>query len=277
MSTVDRKVFSDHSPTLRLNICKAMFVWPLHIKHTSSDSSGCSGCYVTPISPAINARDVTDSRLQDIYCGRLIHQTLCHVLLGEIAHFNSRNSAHRALFREHYFNMHSVFDRYNNVEDENGTNPFGYFNAFFPLTRMRDAVKVLLTGQSSIIASHSSSTRSRMIDKIDKLGSPAYLMQYTLDAMFKEYNEFVSEHDYEKLVESLRRLLPTTQVPNCLRNCSPKLLAIFLFQKSFPYCCAFLNGNHRHCRFIFQEMTLSRRKRNDLIDESHIDGYIIPI
>jgi len=24
-------------------------------------------------------------------------------------------------------------------------------------------------------------------------------------------------------------------------------------------------------------MTLSRRERNDLIDESHIDGYIIPI
>jgi hypothetical protein len=68
----------------QLKIRQIMLVWPLQIIHTLNNRNSCYGCFVTSISPGINARNVTDSRLRDTYSANMINGTLCHALIGEV-------------------------------------------------------------------------------------------------------------------------------------------------------------------------------------------------
>lgn len=256
-----------------------MLVWPLHISHTSADTNQCRGCIVTPISPAVNARDVTDSRLHDDFSTTSINQTLCHAVIGErVKSFPLYSDAFQSVMNRNMFDMFSIFDRYNNKEDKDGINIYGYFNGLFDVAKMRHAAKKILTEQNSIIQSHNNKTRTDMDSKIDKL-NPAYILQFTLDVVCNEYGQLKTEENYENLVQSLKKHVGVRnmEVPNCVKNSSKKLMAIYLFQLAFPYCCAFLNGNHRHCRFLFQELMLDRNVMGDVIDDAHVDGYGIPV
>jgi hypothetical protein len=275
----NRKLFTENSPLLKLNLRKVMLVWPLHINHTSTDAKNCSGCFVTPISPAVNARDVTDSRLHDDFSTTSIDQTLCHAIIGErINNFSLYADAFQAVTNSNMFDMFSIFDRYNKLVNKDDINLYGYFNGTFDVAKMRQTVKKILTDQNSIIKNHTTNSRHTMNSKIDKL-TPAYLLQFTLDAICNEYGQLKTDENYENLVHSLSSLpsLRSVEVPNCVKTSSKKLFAIYLFQQAFPYCCAFLNGNHRHCRFIFQELMLGRNERRDVIDDAHVDGYVIPV
>ena len=266
-------------PTIskQLKIRQIMFVWPLQIIHTSDNRNSCYGCFVTSISPGINARDVTDSRLRDTYSANMINGTLCHALIGEVLSYTSESAVFQAINNQNVFPMNSVFDRYQSLAKEIGTASH-YFNGFIDLDKMKQCAKRILTDTNSLLRwqpEDPRSTRERMINNINKSKNTSMLLYLTLEMLFNNYNDFNDEKDYTDLIDRIKALEPNIRIPNCLRSTNSKLCATYLFQKVFPYCCAFFDGNHRHCRFLFHEYNLGRKDTTDIIDDNYIDGYII--
>ena len=274
MSSNDSGTFSEQK-VIRLAIRKFLFVWPLHVRHhPSCDNRGNScNCVVTPVAPAINARDVTDYRLLDEYSTEYIHLSMCQVVLGEECQFNSHNEDVRATLNHQAFPMRSVFDRY---ADGNANEDYGYFSPYVQLQDMKVAAKNLLLGNSAITP-NAQRNAVEVNQHIDKIQSAIFLLSFVLDTLFKEYNHLKTESDCISMGEFFSRALSSNRnIPNCIRNTLPMLRAIYLFQRLFPYRCVFIKGNHRHCRFLLKELILIRQDHRDVILDGYKDGYGMP-
>jgi hypothetical protein len=248
-----------------LQIASVMFFWPFHIHHSNS----CEECLFTPISPAFNSRDICDSRLRDDVNIDLIRNTVCHVIVGK------RVSSSAVLYVEavhnrNYFPMYSVFDRY---KSERESSIHDYFDCKFSNTEIiRDTaqlIKKLCSQRNPSLA-----VRSNVDKLLQRVKNPCSAISVLHHAMNSLYSDFSTDSDYKDLCNDLQTL-QRDKLPLCLTNGSVQLQATALFQRAFPYCLSFFDGNHRHSRFVTHVLNCSRRSSNYLITEDDEDGYII--
>jgi hypothetical protein len=262
------------STVIQLSPSDLVLLWPIHISHSSDNRETCSGCFLTPVSPVANARDVSDSRLQDKLNVKLLASSDCHALLGERVKTTSTSWAD--VNRTDQFDMFPIFDRYIDASNSDHLNIFGYFKAKYDLSLLRKASIKLFSEPNTLTPNLSLERRNRVINAIKSQKAPL-IIHTVLTSIVHEYNSFQSIDNYITFIENLKKHLHCPNVPNCVNKSSKKLLSMYLFQQAYPFCIAFVNGNHRHCRFIFDELMLKRNTVGNILSDSHIDGYVIPI
>ncbi len=255
-------VFESKGKAMRVSINATLLLWPLFIHHSCDNEIEYEGgCILTPISPPSNSRDVCDARLCNSLDTNMMDDTDSHIMIG------MQLSGEPAEHSVHCLQMHSVFDRFLSNPDDK---PMGFFEVKIKLGEMRSKVANLL----------------RLIDislpkYIHSCSSPEELVSVMLEKISLKYNHFKEASNYEQFISSMQQQHDATKLPICIRKGTQALQATYIFQQLFPYCITFLNGNHRHTRWLFQLFNLKRQeckyhmKEEDFIKEDVKDGYII--
>jgi hypothetical protein len=262
--------------SVSLNV--ALLFWPIYIHHKNlqGDSESCEGCILTPISPAANSRDVCDCRLYDPIDYSKLDGTMCHVLVGHRMQSKAITSTEGGISTTEHgspteegsqlsqlLSFHSVFDRYSN-KSEVGT--LGVFNIIIDIDDMKQKA-------SEIMKVFEKSTR-----KLKDCNTPDDIMIFLQKRIAKKYKNLAVASNYYDFFEALNSKYADviTRAPCCIKTASIALQTTYVLQQVFPYCIAFLNGNHRHSRQLFKLFNCKRHENaDDIINDESLDGYII--
>jgi hypothetical protein len=114
-------------------------------------------------------------------------------------------------------------------------------------------------------------------------GTPDDVLIALQKRIAKKYNNFASASNYSDFFAAFNSKYGDviTSAPCCIKLASITLQATYVLQQVFPYCIAFLNGNHRHARWAFQLFNCDRQvchshlKDIDILKDDVNDGYII--
>lgn len=257
-----REIFNLSTITMWMSINTTLLLWPLHIHHKGSheDEDPCVGCIITPISPSANSRDVCDCRLLDPLNVEIMDGTDSHIMIGLRRLETPMEKSVNCL------PMYSVFDRYNGKTRDK---PIGFFDVKIDFQEMKSAVTNLLRVVDLNFPHH-----------VVSCSSPEQLIFKMLEKISSKYNHFKNSSDFCAFLATLQHQYNLT-LPMCISRGSKALQATFMFQQVFPYCIAFLNGNHRHARWAFQLFNCDRQvchshlKDIDILKDDVNDGYII--
>lgn len=240
-----------HVGQCNVSVNIALLFWPIDFRN----GNGSENCMVTPITPQLNCRDVTDARLQDPLSIQMIDGTDCHVMFGSICAKEDQE------FDGMKLRMSSIFDVYEEEGDK-------YFSKHIKVLEIRSKLK-LFVGKikaPSNTEEEKNKFKEWIADRkqwIQKTSDPSSLLIGFMHILKCVFHEFRREDDYESLKQVLMRCWTKTQnqpdLPDNLKNAVLALQVTYLFQKFMhPVCVTIMNGNHRHARMFYELFRLAR-------------------
>ena len=266
-----------------------LLLWPIAFAHDDEHKD----CRLFPISPLLNCRDVGESRIVDPMKPKLLKNSCCHGILGQMAKVDVGATPPQG-----YVETASIFNRYASL-DSFVVDCKIYFTNTLEIDGVKEKVKAIIkkirSNKKYQLPNHDELIKKKFELKIDKkienATDPSMLLLFLMEYLDKCYNGFNSTDCYLRLkLVSLNNEKNNTEaeLPPCIVTAGIEVQATFLFQKMmFPYCLSFMNGNHRHARMLqlaFPSCPLAIRLQNDSddtiantnVNDISKDGYILP-